>query len=65
MPVTVRCSVTGRKVPPPVAPGIREAGCMEHVRRKFMVLYKMNGSPGAKENEMNGALGKAALILRV
>ncbi len=29
--------------------GIREAGCLAHVRRKFMDLYKMNGSPGARE----------------
>ena len=26
------------------APGIREAGCMAHVRRKFMELYRMNVS---------------------
>lgn len=28
---------------------VREAGCLAHVRRKFMELYKMNGSPGARE----------------
>lgn len=28
---------------------VREAGCLAHVRRKFMDLYKMNGSPGARE----------------
>lgn len=32
-----------------VPSGIREAGCMAHVRRKFMELYRMNGSPGARE----------------
>ncbi|PAZ42866.1 IS66 family transposase, partial [Escherichia coli] len=39
----------GQEGAPPAAPGIREAGCMAHVRRQFMELYKMNGSPGAKE----------------
>ena len=39
----------GQEGAPPAAPGIREAGCMAHVRRKFMELYRMNGSPGAKE----------------
>ncbi|HHL9234031.1 TPA: IS66 family transposase [Escherichia coli] len=33
----------------PVASGIREAGCLAHVRRKFMDLYRMNGSPGARD----------------
>ena len=32
-----------------MASGIREAGCLAHVRRKFMDLYRMNGSPGARE----------------
>jgi len=27
----------------------REAGCLAHVRRKFMDLFKMNGSPGVRE----------------
>ncbi|MFZ4215691.1 IS66 family transposase, partial [Pantoea endophytica] len=31
-----------------VPSAIREAGCWSHVRRKFMELYKMNESPGAK-----------------
>ena len=39
----------GQEGAPPAAPGICEAGCMAHVRRKFMELYRMNGSPGAKE----------------
>ena len=39
----------GQEGAPPVAPGIREVGCMAHVRRKFMVLYRMNGSPGTNE----------------
>ncbi|MBC0234850.1 transposase, partial [Escherichia coli] len=39
----------GQEGAPPEVPGIREAGCMAHVRRKFMELYRMNGSPGAKE----------------
>ncbi|EMV2260440.1 IS66 family transposase, partial [Escherichia coli] len=34
---------------PPEPSGIREAGCLAHVRRKFMDLYRMNGSPGARE----------------
>ena len=33
----------------PEPSGIREAGCLAHVRRKFMDLYRMNGSPGARE----------------
>jgi len=28
---------------------VKEAGCLAHVRRKFADLFKMNGSPGAKE----------------
>lgn len=41
----------GQEGAPPAAPGICEAGCMAHVRRKFMELYRMNGSPGAKEHK--------------
>lgn len=33
--------------------GQREAGCLAHVRRKFLALYKMNGSPGGKEALVN------------
>ena len=40
----------GQESAPPVASGIREAGCMAHVRRKFMALYKMNGSPGQRRH---------------
>lgn len=39
----------GQEGESPVASGIREAGCLAHVRRKFMELYRMNGSPGARE----------------
>lgn len=31
------------------APVITEAGCLAHVRRKFVDLFKMNGSPRAAE----------------
>ncbi|WJS39636.1 IS66 family transposase (plasmid) [Escherichia coli] len=39
----------GQEGESPVASGIREAGCLAHVRRKFMELYRMNGSPGARK----------------
>ncbi|EGL9416642.1 IS66 family transposase [Salmonella enterica] len=39
----------GQEGESPVPSGIREAGCMAHVRRKFMDLYKMNSSPLARE----------------
>ncbi|HBE5680230.1 TPA: IS66 family transposase [Escherichia coli] len=39
----------GQEGEPPEPSGIREAGCLAHVRRKFMDLYRMNGSPGARE----------------